>query len=285
MEQNLLPPEVSSGLANGPIFVSTNWGSSWPQTVAPVSNWVTVASSADGRTLVAAGSGVSSLGHLYLSTDFGGTWNQTNVLLTHQSSVAISEHSTKLVAADFGGHTYTLHPSPFPQSPSLGSKISAGNVIVSWLVPSVNLVLQQNTNPTSSNWPDGTAAPALSPVNLNDEVTVPNADSPMFYRLTSGGGTDVSGTQAIANVLLGPWQTLVVDTLFTSTFNANGTSTATIQPLSAPITTDSGTWVLSPPVVPIGFTNPQGRLPLTNTHRAILLSGDGLLINSDQLLM
>jgi hypothetical protein len=274
-----------SGLANGPIFISTNSGSNWAQTAAPVTNWVTVASSADGRTLIAAGGGSSSLGHLYLSTDFGDTWNQTNVLLTHWSSVAISADGSKMVAAEFGGHIYTLHLSPFTQSPSLDLKVTGGNVLISWLVPSVNLVLQESTDLTSAKWADVTAAPAMNTVNLHYEVMVPNTGGPNFYRLTSGAGTVITGTQAIANVILGPWQTLVVDTLFTPTFNANGTFTATIQPSTGVITTDSGTWALTPPVVPSGFTNPQGHLTLTDNQDAVLLSGDVLLINPDQLLM
>jgi hypothetical protein len=36
---------------------------------------------------------------------------------------------------------------------------------------------------------------------------------------------------------------------------------------------------------PSGFTNPQGHLALTNTQATVLLSGDVLLINPDQLLM
>jgi hypothetical protein len=190
-----------------------------------------------------------------------------------------------MVAAEFGGHIYTLHLSPFSQSPSLDLKIAAGNVTVSWLVPSVNLVLQENMDLTSSNWTTVTAAPALNTVNLRGEVTVPTTSGPIFYRLTSGAGTPITGTQAIANVLLGPWLTLVVDVLFTPTFNANGTYTATIQPSTGVITTDSGAWTLTPPAVPSGFTNLQGHLTLTDTQGAVLLSGDVLLINPDQLLM
>jgi hypothetical protein len=131
----------------------------WAQTTAPVTNWATVASSADGATLIAAGGGSSSFGHLYLSMDSGATWNQTNALLTHWSSVAVSADGTKFVAADYGGHIYTLHLSPFTLSPSLGIRTSGSATVVSWLVPSSNFVLQQNTSLTLSNWTDVTAAP------------------------------------------------------------------------------------------------------------------------------
>jgi hypothetical protein len=274
-----------SGLADGPIYVSTNSGLNWAQTTAPITNWVTVASSADGGTLIAAGGGSSSLGHLYLSTDSGATWNQTNVLLTHWSSVAASADRGKLVATDYGGHIYTLHFSPFTLSPSLGIRSSSTNAVISWVVPSLKVLLQQNTGLTTSNWTDVTIAPVLNTANLHNEVTVPSTVGNAHYRLTSGGPSPISGTQAIANVLNGPWQTLVVDTLFTPTFSANGTFTATIQPPSGVITTDSGAWVLTPPLVPSGFTNPQGTLTLTNAQGTVLLSGDVLLVNPDQLLM
>jgi hypothetical protein len=129
--------------------------------------------------------------------------------------------------------------------------------------------------------------PGLLGVNLHDEVTVSNTGGDTCYRLISGAGSTASGanTQAIANVLRGPWQRLVADTLFTPTFNADGTFTATIQSPSGVITTDSGTCALTPPVVTSGFTNPQGHLALTNTQGTILLSGDVLLIYPDQLLM
>ena len=274
-----------SGLANGPIFVSTNSGLSWVQTTAPITNWVAVASSADGSTLIAAGGGSSTLGHLYLSTDSGGTWNQTNVLLAHWSSVAASADGSKLVATDYGGHIYTLHFSPFTLSPSLGIRSSGTNAVISWLVPSLNFVLQQNSGLTTSNGIDVTISPVLNTANLHNEVLVPNTVGNAHYRLASGGASPISGTQAIANVLNGPWQTLVLDTLFTPTFNANGTFTATIQFPSGVITTDSGTWALKPPVLPSGFTNPQGNLSLTNALGTVLLSGDVLLVNPDQLLI
>src|ERR1017187_1006090 len=129
--------------------------------------------------------------------------------------------------------------------------------------------------------------PGLLGVNLHDEVTVSNTGGDTCYRLIFGAGGIASGanTQAIANVLRGPWQRLVADTLFTPTFNADGTFTATIQSPSGVITTDSGTCALTPPVVPSGFSNPEGHLMLTNTQGTVLLSGDVLLINPDQLVM
>lgn len=74
-----------------------------------------------------------------------------------------------------------------------------------------------------------------------------------------------------------------MNTVFTPTFNADGTFTATIQSPSGVISTDAGTWTLTPPVVLSSFSNPQGHLTLTDAQGNVLLSGDVLLLNPDQL--
>ena len=283
----LVAASENNGSGKGGIFVSTNSGLNWTQTTAPITNWTTVACSADAKTIIAAGGGQTSVGHLFLSTDAGATWKQTNILFTHWSSVAVSADGGKMVAADFNGHIYALDLTPFTLSPAISLKVTASNAIISWLVTSMNFILQQNTNLTTPIWTDVTISPLLNPATLREEVTLPNNSGITLYRLASVGSSVAYplNTQAISNVLNGPWQTLVVDTLFTPTFNANGTFTATIQSPAGVITTDSGTWALKPPAVPSGFTNPQGNLALTNTKGSLLLSGDVLLSNPDRLLM
>ena len=274
---------VSQGNGSGgPIFISTDSGLNWAPTTAPVTNWVSVASSADGRTLIAASGGSSALGRLYLSTDAGATWHPTNTLLAHWSSVAASADGSKLLAAENGGHIHTLHLSPVTLSPSLYIRPSGTNTVISWLVPSLSFTLQQNTDVTSSNWINVTAAPVLNTTDLHNEVTVPSTLGNAYFRLSSSG-TAISSTQAIANVLHGPWEALVVNVVFTPTFNADGSFTATIQSPLGVITTDSGTWTLTPPAVPNSFANPQGHLSLTNAQSKVLLAGDVLLLNPDQL--
>ncbi len=268
--------------SGGSIFISTNSGLNWAQTTAPVTNWVCVAASADGRTLLAAGGGSSALGHLYLSTDSGATWNVTNSLLTHWSCVAVSADGTKLVAAENSGHIYTLHLTQVTSSPLLRIRRSGTNAVVSWLVPSIDFTLQQNTDLTSSNWVNVALPAVLNTIDLHNEVTVPSSLGNACFRLGSSA-TGITGTQAIANVLHGPWEALVVNTIFTPTFNADGTFTATIQSPTGVLSTDSGTWTLTPTQVPNSFANPQGHLALTNSHGSDLLSGDVLLLNLDQL--
>ncbi len=268
--------------SGGSIFISTNFGLNWAPTTAPVTNWVSIASSADGQTLLGAGGGSSAFGHLFLSTDSGATWHLTNSLFTHWSCLAVSADGTKLVAAENAGHIYTLHLSPVAFSPPLRIRSSGTNAVISWLVPSMDFTLQQNTVPTSSNWVNVAAAPVLNTANLHYEVTVPSSIGNSYFRLSSSS-TGLSSIQIIANILHGPWQSLVVDTIFTPTFNADHTFTAAIQSPSGVITTDSGTWTLGPTLVPNSFANPQAHLSLTNTLGNDLLSGDALLLNPDQL--
>lgn len=274
---------TSQGIGSGgPIFISTNSGLNWTQTTAPISNWVSVASSADGKTLLAASGGSSALGHLFLSTDSGTTWSLTNALLTHWSSVAVSADGTKLMAAENAGHIYTLHLSPVSTSPLLSIRPSGTNAVVSWLVPSMSFTLQQNTDVTSSNWINVIVPPALNTLDLHNEVTLPSTLGNSYFRLNSSS-TGSSGVEIIAGVLHGPWEALVVNTIFTPTFNADHTFTATIQSPLGVITTDSGTWTLGPALAPNGFANPQAHLTLTNTVNHVLLAGDALLLNPDQL--
>jgi hypothetical protein len=101
------------------------------------------------------------------------------------------------------------------------------------------------------------------------------------------GGSFTAGTdlQAILTTLYGPWLTMVANTIFIPTFNADGTFTATIQSPSGVITTDSGTWTLTPPLALSAFANPQGHLSLIDAQGAVLVAGDVLLTNPDQLAM
>jgi hypothetical protein len=58
-----------------------------------------------------------------------------------------------------------------------------------------------------------------------------------------------------------------------------------MQDPSGVITTDAGTWVLTGPVTPSGFGNPEGHLVLTDGAGVVFLAGEILLIKPDQLVM
>lgn len=75
----------------------------WTQTSAPATNWISVASSADGVNLVAAVGGLPGAynvyGSVYTSTNSGATWlEQTNAPTMNWQTVASSADGSRLLA-------------------------------------------------------------------------------------------------------------------------------------------------------------------------------------------
>ena len=186
-----------SSLTGLRIYVSTNSGAGWVQTGAPSSNWLALASSADGSRLAAVAGNSSQVqlnpvvaGPIYTSVDGGGTWVSNHVAMHNWISVAASADGCKLVAADagprstnapgttVGGGIWTAQISP---TPSLNLTPANGNLTVSWIVPSINFVLQQSSD--LSSWLDMTNPPVLNLTNLQNEVVLAPASSSVFYRL------------------------------------------------------------------------------------------------------
>lgn len=86
---------------SGGIYTSTNSGVNWRQvTNAPTENWYSVASSANGVNLTAAGFGSGGLYEtpVYISTNSGITWTPTSSPSNLWISVASSADGNKLVA-------------------------------------------------------------------------------------------------------------------------------------------------------------------------------------------
>jgi hypothetical protein len=107
------------------------------------------------------------------------------------------------------------------------------------------------------------------------------------------GGNSIAGTniQAIFNLLRGPWFVSLtnpvgnVTTAFVPTFdNTNLTFSATLTPTApaGPVTTDAGTWSLTPPDRLQVFSNPQAHLTLTDAQGVVLFSNDIILENVDR---
>src|SRR4030095_12319150 len=67
-----------------PVLISTNFGVDWIETDTPLGAWFSVASSADGRVLLASG----TYGNVFASTNFGITWAPTSLSL--QAALACS---------------------------------------------------------------------------------------------------------------------------------------------------------------------------------------------------
>jgi hypothetical protein len=180
------------------IFISTNSGTTWAQSSASPTNWIALASSADGSRLVAVAGRSHSLqnpvvtGPIYTSTNGGATWTSNNVPVHNWTCVASSADGCKLVAADAGNLSTNIPGATVgggiwtaqtPPGPSLNIAPTNGNLALSWTMPSTNFVLQQNPDLTTTNWADVTNPPVLNLTNLQDEVTLPMPASSGFYRL------------------------------------------------------------------------------------------------------
>ena len=88
-------PDCGGDEGGGAIWTSPDGGGKWTKTSAPVSNfdlrdfnyWTCLASSADGRQLVA---GQYNFGRIYRSQDGGVTWTQTSAPQEYWSSITSS---------------------------------------------------------------------------------------------------------------------------------------------------------------------------------------------------
>jgi hypothetical protein len=159
------------------------WSAAGPTLVTnctSVTNWTSVATSADGARLVAVASG----GAIYTSTDAGVTWAPASVTNASWASVASSADGAKLVAAANGGGIYTWQTAP---APVLNVTPSAnGSVEISWTVPSMTFALQETSDLATSHWTPVGVSPTLNYVTLQYQVTLPTQpQGAIFYRLAS----------------------------------------------------------------------------------------------------
>jgi hypothetical protein len=173
-----------SSIFESSIYVSTNSGIAWTITSVPATNWVSIASSADGSRLVvvAALDAMSGpfppaiSGLIYSSTDSGTTWVSNSAPVRDWFCVASSADGCKLVATTDG--IWISQTTPAPQ---MNITPTNGNLTLSWIVPSTNFIMQQS--PDLSSWTDMTNPPALNLTSLQNEVTLPLTGSNAFYRL------------------------------------------------------------------------------------------------------
>lgn len=173
------------------IGTSTNAGATW------ITNYVSGASSAQlaqGYGFVTASSAdgsrlfASAFGVICISTNFGNTWAQMPAPSTNWSKIASSADGTKLAAAvagnfyvpNAGGGIWTSQITP---SPIVNLSPTNNNLALSWLIPSTNFILQQNSDLTTTNWSAVTNAPVLNLTNLQNQVTLPAPASNAFFRL------------------------------------------------------------------------------------------------------
>jgi hypothetical protein len=96
-------------------------------------------------------------------------------------STASSADGNKLVAAAIkASGIWTGQSTPSPQ---MNLNPAGNNLVLSWIVPSMNFVLQQNSDLTTTNWTVVTNAPVLNLTNLQNQVILSPSGSNAFYRL------------------------------------------------------------------------------------------------------
>jgi len=133
----------------GTIYTSIDSGATWALTSAPLAEWMSVASSADGSKLVAVSRDLNfglgySPGLIYTSTDSGATWTATSAPSTAWTAVASSADGTKLVAADGGnapiytssdsGATWRATSAPHISWSSLASSADGAHLLAAGVV-------------------------------------------------------------------------------------------------------------------------------------------------------
>jgi photosystem II stability/assembly factor-like uncharacterized protein len=174
------------------ILTSTNSGATWNSNSVPDMNymhWQSFASSADGNTLVAvAGFNLVSAygeGVIFISTNSGATWIQADAPVRSWTCVASSADGSKLVGSASPGRLFVyfggIYISQTTPTPWLGIVPLSDNLLLSWLMPSTNFVMQQSSD--LSSWTDVTNAPVLNLTNLQNEVMLPMPAGSGFYRL------------------------------------------------------------------------------------------------------
>jgi hypothetical protein len=165
----------------GNIYTSTNSGLTWLSNNVPIASWSSVVSSADGSKLVAICSYPTN--NVITSTNSGATWINTSPSNLSFNSIASSADGNKIVAAT--GYASQIYISQSIPTPALGIAPSSANLTLSWIIPSCNFALQQNSDLTTTNWINVATAPVLNLTNLQNQTTLPSPEGSYFYRLKS----------------------------------------------------------------------------------------------------
>ena len=78
------------------------------------------------------------------------------------------------------GQIYVSQSTPAPVLIAAGT---SSGLMLSWVVPSTELVLQQDSELGTTNWTEWPMAPALNLTNLQNQVLISPLSSHGFYRL------------------------------------------------------------------------------------------------------
>ena len=77
---------------------------------------------------------------------------------------------------------WTLYTTPASQ---LNLSSSGTNLLLSWIAPSTNFVLQQCSDLTAANWESLTNTPTLNFTNLQNQVSLTASNGSSFFRLST----------------------------------------------------------------------------------------------------
>lgn len=177
---------VAATAPTAAIWVSTNYGLSWSTNCAPSDQaWNGVACSADASRIIAV-SGLQN-GLIYVSTNLGTTWTLTDAPAQNWTAVACSADGCLMFATtDMSGYDYGtggIYRAQITPVPKLSITATGGSLVVSWIIPSMNFVLQQTSSLPSGTWAN-VSNPALpNYTTMQNRVTLAFSRRSAFFRL------------------------------------------------------------------------------------------------------
>ena len=175
--------------------------------------WLAVCVSADGGRLAGAGygggpgpAGALPIGPVLMSEDSGASWfvppgvadrfswpdvpPGTSNSVASWTGLALSADGSRLTGVFMDGEccgswSAGVVAQQVDLAPVIDIGVSAGQLVVSWVVPSAHFALQQSSDIGAASWTNVAAAPVLNYSTLREEVTVPSSGQQMFYHLVS----------------------------------------------------------------------------------------------------
>jgi len=211
----------------GPVYISTNAGLSWSQSAAPSYVWQSVASSFDGRRLIAG----TFFGPICISTNSGLTWSEVTNLSNDGwwGNVAISADGVTMAAAASGGGIAvstnggtSWEPSTVPNDQDwdcLAISADATKMIAGSIDGFVYFSINRGTTWTQASLPNiiwgGVAVSSNGVMVAAVKNAVPTSSGPIYISTNSGG----NWTQSSAPIAT--WQPVVISSDGTRIVAAN----------------------------------------------------------------
>ncbi|HSU56150.1 MAG TPA: sialidase family protein [Candidatus Dormibacteraeota bacterium] len=159
------------------VYASTNYGATWASnSLPPNSSWLAPACSADGRRITV----IAQKGLIYSSTNSGLTWTSNSAPGLTWQSVASSADGNSVFAAPSGGKIWVRRTTP---APVLALTNSASGLVLSWVLPSAQFVVQRSDILQPPAWTDLSNAPLLNLTNLQNQLLLPTGNVSGYYRL------------------------------------------------------------------------------------------------------